>query len=120
MQAPSRPGCPPVQVKVIPISEKVADYAKQVTEKLDAAGVRVENDLRPEKMGYKIREAQLQKIPYMLVVGEKEAQAAPSRSAPATARITARWHWMSSPLTSRRKSRKEPTASNPLSRSEQG
>ena len=64
----------PVQVKVIPISEKVADYAKQVTEKLDAAGVRVENDLRPEKMGYKIREAQLQKIPYMLVVGEKEAQ----------------------------------------------
>ena len=65
----------PVQVKVIPISEKVADYAKQVTEKLDAAGVRVENDLRPEKMGYKIREAQLQKIPYMLVVGEKEAQA---------------------------------------------
>ena len=64
----------PVQVKVIPISEKVADYAKQVTEKLDAAGVRVENDLRPEKMGYKIREAQMMKIPYMLVVGDKEIE----------------------------------------------
>ena len=64
----------PVQAKVIPISEKCHDYAEKVQKELEAAGVRVEADFRPEKMGYKIREAQLQKIPYMLVVGEKEAE----------------------------------------------
>ena len=64
----------PVQAKVIPISEKCRDYAEKVQKELEAAGVRVEADFRPEKMGYKIREAQLQKIPYMLVVGEKEAE----------------------------------------------
>ncbi len=63
----------PVQVKVIPISEKHHDYAAQVHKTLEAAGVRVETDYRSEKMGYKIREAQLKKIPYMLVVGDKEA-----------------------------------------------
>ncbi len=63
----------PVQVKVIPISEKHHDYAAQVHKALEAAGVRVETDYRSEKMGYKIREAQLKKIPYMLVVGDKEA-----------------------------------------------
>ena len=65
----------PVQVKVIPVSEKYADYAQKVTGMLQAANVRAEADQRPEKMGYKIREAQLQKIPYMLVVGEKEVEA---------------------------------------------
>ncbi len=65
----------PVQVKVMPITDRAADYAKNVAEKLDAVGIRVETDLRNEKIGYKIREAQLQKIPYMLVVGDKEAQA---------------------------------------------
>ena len=65
----------PVQVEVIPVSEKYADYAQKVTEMLQAANVRAEADQRPEKMGYKIREAQLQKIPYMLVVGEKEVEA---------------------------------------------
>ena len=64
----------PVQVKVIPISEKHIDYAQSVAAKLQAAGVRVETDERSEKMGYKIREAQLQKIPYMLVVGDKEKE----------------------------------------------
>ena len=64
----------PVQAVLIPISEKHADYAQEVTARLKAAGVRVDCDLRPEKMGYKIREAQLQKIPYMLVVGEKEME----------------------------------------------
>ena len=64
----------PVQVKVIPISEKHHDYAAQVHKALEAAGVRVETDYRSEKMGYKIREAQLKKIPYMLVVGDKEAE----------------------------------------------
>jgi len=64
----------PVQARVMPISDKSADYAKALTEKLAAAGIRVENDLRSEKIGYKIREAQLQKIPYMLVVGDKEAE----------------------------------------------
>ncbi len=62
----------PVQVKIIPISERFADYAKKVADRLNAEDIRVEIDLRPEKMGYKIREAQLAKIPYMLVVGEKE------------------------------------------------
>ena len=65
----------PVQVKVMPITDRAADYAKAVAAKLDAMGVRVETDLRNEKIGYKIREAQMQKLPYMLVVGDKEAQA---------------------------------------------
>ena len=65
----------PVQVKVMPITDRSAEYAKQVAAKLDAAGIRVESDLRNEKIGYKIREAQMQKIPYMLVVGDKEAEA---------------------------------------------
>ncbi|MCI8502163.1 MAG: threonine--tRNA ligase, partial [Oscillospiraceae bacterium] len=64
----------PVQAKVIPISEKHLDYAKKVEEALIQAGVRVETDERSEKVGYKIREAQLQKIPYMLVVGDKEIE----------------------------------------------
>ncbi len=62
----------PVQAVVLPISEKFADYAQKVAAELDAAGLRCETDLRPEKVGYKIRQAQLQKVPYMLVVGEKE------------------------------------------------
>ena len=65
----------PVQAVVMPVSEKYADYAEKVTAELDAAGLRVKSDLRPEKIGYKIREAQLQKIPYMLIVGEKEVAA---------------------------------------------
>ena len=64
----------PVQVMVIPISEKHLGYAAKVKEALDNAGLRVEVDERNEKMGYKIREAQLQKIPYMFVVGDKEAE----------------------------------------------
>lgn len=62
----------PVQVEVIPVSDKYSDYARQVHDKLAAAKIRVHTDHRPEKMGYKIREAQLQKVPYMLIVGEKE------------------------------------------------
>ncbi|MGH8104653.1 MAG: threonine--tRNA ligase [bacterium] len=64
----------PVQARVLPISEKAHDYAIQVAARLREAGVRVENDARNEKLGYKIREAQLQRIPYALVVGEREAQ----------------------------------------------
>jgi threonyl-tRNA synthetase len=62
----------PVQVKVLPISDKFLDYADEVRDKLLKAGVRVEVDSRAEKIGFKIREAQLQKVPYMLIVGEKE------------------------------------------------
>ena len=65
----------PVQVKVLPISDKYMDYANKVLDELNAAGVRAEVDSRAEKIGYKIREAQMQKIPYMLVVGEKEQEA---------------------------------------------
>ncbi|MCM3588632.1 threonine--tRNA ligase [Mesobacillus maritimus] len=65
----------PVQVQVIPVSPDVHfDYAKQVQEKLKSEGFRVELDGREEKIGYKIREAQMQKIPYMLVVGDKEIE----------------------------------------------
>ena len=63
----------PVQVKVIPVSEKSMDYAAGVYEKLKAAGIRTELDHKDEKVGYKIRQAQLEKVPYMLVLGEKEA-----------------------------------------------
>lgn len=65
----------PVQVKVLPIAEAHHDYAKQISDALKRCGVRVETDLRNEKIGYKIREAQLEKIPYMLVVGDKEMEA---------------------------------------------
>ena len=64
----------PVQVKVLPISERHHEYAEKVAAQLQEAGLRVEADLRNEKIGYKIREAQLQKTPYMLVVGDKEAE----------------------------------------------
>ncbi|MGI6609235.1 MAG: threonine--tRNA ligase [Limnochordia bacterium] len=64
----------PVQAKVLPISDACNDYAMEVAKQLQAAGVRTEVDDRNEKIGYKIRQAQLQKIPYMLVVGEKEKQ----------------------------------------------
>ena len=65
----------PVQVKVLPVSTYFNDYAEKVARELDGAGLRVECDTRNEKIGYKIREAQLSKIPYMLVVGEREAEA---------------------------------------------
>lgn len=64
----------PVQVKILPISEKHLDYANKVKEELLKIGTRVEVDDRAEKIGYKIREAQLEKIPYMLVVGDKESE----------------------------------------------
>jgi threonyl-tRNA synthetase len=64
----------PVQARVIPVSVKSADYARTVHERLRAGGLRAELDDRSEKLGYKIREAQVQKVPYMLVVGEREAQ----------------------------------------------
>lgn len=64
----------PVQVKVMSIRTEINDYAKEVYEKLKAAGLRAELDDRNEKIGYKVREAQLQKIPYMLVVGDREQQ----------------------------------------------
>ncbi|WP_139992607.1 threonine--tRNA ligase [Kurthia sp. Dielmo] len=65
----------PVQVQVIPVSNDVHfDYAKKVEEQLQAAGIRVEMDYREEKLGYKIREAQMKKIPYMLVLGDKEVE----------------------------------------------
>ena len=65
----------PVQARVMPITDRAADYAQQLADRLDAEGVRVDTDLRNEKIGYKIREAQMQKLSYMLVVGDKEAEA---------------------------------------------
>ena len=64
----------PVQVKILPITDNQHEYAYRVKEELQAKGIRVEVDDRNEKTGYKIREAQLQKIPYMLIVGEKEVE----------------------------------------------
>jgi threonyl-tRNA synthetase len=65
----------PEQVRVLPVSERFTAYGKQVEAKLRGAGFRAAGDWRPEKIGYKIREAQLDKVPYMLVVGEKEQSA---------------------------------------------
>ena len=65
----------PVQVKVLPISDNQKEYAQKVVQKLSEEGIRVELDERQEKIGYKIREAQLQKVPYMLILGEKEIEA---------------------------------------------
>ncbi|MBE6048118.1 MAG: threonine--tRNA ligase [Clostridium sp.] len=64
----------PTQVKVLPISDKYADYAETVVKKFKNQGIRVEADYRTEKIGYKIREARLERIPYICVVGEKEAE----------------------------------------------
>lgn len=64
----------PVQVKILPVSEKFAEYAKKVSDDLKAQGIRVETDDRNEKLGYKIRSAQMEKVPYMLIVGEKEVE----------------------------------------------
>ena len=64
----------PEQVRVLPISERLLDKAGEITAQLKAAGIRAELDTRNEKMGYKIREAQVDKIPYMLVIGDKEAE----------------------------------------------
>ena len=65
----------PEQVRVLPISERLHEAAQKVTDQLKAAGLRAEIDLRSEKIGYKIREAQVQKVPYMLVIGDREAEA---------------------------------------------
>ena len=65
----------PVQVRVLPVSEKAADWAARVAEACRAAGLRAEADVRNEKLGYKVREAQLEKIPSIVVVGEREANA---------------------------------------------
>lgn len=62
----------PVQVKLLPFSENSIDYALQVKKKIEVAGIRVEVDVRNEKLGYKIRESQLEKIPYMFVLGGNE------------------------------------------------
>jgi len=64
----------PVQARILPISEKHLEYAQKVKQQLQDAGIRVELDERNEKIGYKIREAQMQKVPYMLIVGDKEAE----------------------------------------------
>ncbi len=64
----------PTQVKVLPITDRAHDYADDLVQKLSAAGIRAEGDFRSEKLGYKIREAQMQKIPYMLVVGDRDME----------------------------------------------
>lgn len=66
----------PVQVKVLPISEKFLDYAGEVLDRLKARGIRCELDRRDEKIGFKIREAQLEKVPYMIILGQKEEESA--------------------------------------------
>ena len=64
----------PVQVKVLPVTDRAHEYAQDLTQKLVDAGIRAEDDCRSEKLGYKIREAQMQKIPYMLVVGDRDME----------------------------------------------
>ena len=62
----------PTQVQIIPVSEKHFDYAEKITKSLRDSGIRAEADYRNEKLGYKIREAQLEKVPYMVILGDKE------------------------------------------------
>ena len=76
----------PKQVILLPIADRHHDYAKEVAAKLKAEGFRVAVDDRSEKTGFKIREAQLQKIPYMLVIGDKEAETGESASRPGSSR----------------------------------
>ena len=64
----------PVQVKILPITDKQLEYSKKVQEQLNEKGIRVELDERQEKLGYKIREAQMSKVPYILVIGDKEIE----------------------------------------------
>ena len=64
----------PIQARIIPITERHHSYAHELAAEMKEAGIRVDVDARSEKMGYKIREGQLQKIPYMLVVGDKEVE----------------------------------------------
>ncbi len=64
----------PVQAKILPITDRAHEYACKVAEELEKENIRVETDLRNEKIGYKIREAQMQKIPYMIVIGDKEVE----------------------------------------------
>lgn len=64
----------PVQVRILPVSDKYQAYAKEVSDQLQQHGIRVETDERDKKLGYKIREARLDKLPYMLILGEKEKQ----------------------------------------------
>ena len=64
----------PTQVRVLPITDRVHDYAQEIVDRLRDAGIRAESDYRSEKLGYKIREAQMQKIPYMLVVGDRDME----------------------------------------------
>ena len=64
----------PVQVKILSINDRSAEYISEIVQKLEAVGIRTEVDMRNEKIGFKIREAQLQKIPYMLVIGDKEME----------------------------------------------
>jgi len=66
----------PLQVRVLPITERQHDYARQVVAELEKQNIRVDSDFRSEKIGYKIREGQLQKIPYLIILGDKEVEAA--------------------------------------------
>jgi threonyl-tRNA synthetase len=65
----------PVQVKILPIADRHHDSTRKLAARLEAAGIRVEADLRNEKIGYKIRASQAEKVPYMLVIGDKEVEA---------------------------------------------
>ena len=65
----------PVQVKLLPVADRHLDYVYEIKKALDACGMRVEVDSRSEKIGYKIREAQLEKVPYMFIIGDKDVEA---------------------------------------------
>ena len=65
----------PEQVRILPISDRFEEYSRKVLDKLKASGIRAEIDARSEKIGYKIREARVDKLPYMLIIGAKEEEA---------------------------------------------
>ena len=65
----------PTQVKLLPVADRHLEYVNEIKKALDAKGMRVEIDSRSEKIGYKIREAQLEKVPYMFIIGDKDIEA---------------------------------------------
>ena len=95
----------PVQAIVLPITDRCRDYAETVAARLKDAGFRVETDYRSEKIGYKIREAQMQKIPYMLVLGDKEAETGmvTVRTRPGATRARLALMFLSIPLNRRKR-----------------
>ena len=120
MQAPSRPGCPRFRSRSSRSPRRLPTTPNRSPRSSTQPVSALKTTCARRRWATRSARPSCRRFLTCWLSARRKPRQAPSRSAPATARITARWHWMSSPPTSRRKSRKEPTASNPLSRSKQG